>query len=221
MFAPVKIVVGDHDLPTIDDLVAAFVRVRRLRRNVAVHCVTRVGLLLALTAWEDIGSLPGDRIEHGAVIPLELIGTIADLGLTVVTQPWFAHQRGDQYLADVDAEDVSGLWRCGSLIDAGMAVGGSTDAPFGDADPWRAVVAATERLTSSGAPIGLGERIASRVLDMFLTSPHDPGGKLRRIAVGEPAELCILSAPLAEVLGAPSSTLVRATYANGRLHPSE
>ena len=219
---PVKIVVGDHDLPHLEDLAAAFRTARRLSRNVAVHCVTRIGLILALAAWEEVGPLPGDRIEHGAVIPLELIGTIGEFGLTVVTQPSFTYERGDQYLADVDSDDVQHLWRCGSLIDAGIAVGGSTDAPFGDPDPWRAIVAATERRTSSGSRIGRDERIdPGRALGMFMTSPHAPGGRRRRVAVGEPGELCILHLPLDEALRDPSSAAVRATYARRHLHLSE
>ena len=210
---PVKIVVGDHDLPTIDELVSAFAEARRLRRTVAVHCVTRIGVVLALAAWEEVGTTIGDRIEHGAVIPLELIPTIAAMRLTVVTQPSFVHERGDQYLDDVDTEDISDLWRCGSLIDAGVGVGGSTDAPFGDPDPWRAILAATRRRTVTGAPIGLDERLdARRALQLFQTPAQAPSGRVRSVAVGEQARLCLLRTSLADALAEPSSDLVAATY---------
>ena len=64
-------------------------------RPVAVHCVTRVQLVLTLAALDAAGRLPGDRIEHGAVIPAE---SLPDLrGLTVVTQPHFVAERGEQY----------------------------------------------------------------------------------------------------------------------------
>ena len=98
--------------------------------------------------------MEGDRIEHGAVVPLELIGRLRDLGLTVVTQPGFVAERGDEYLADVDPADRPDLWRCGSLLAAGVAVGAGTDAPFGSADPWRAVAAAIDRRTEGGAMLG-------------------------------------------------------------------
>ena len=211
-FGPAKVVVGDHDLPTIEELVTAFRTARRHGRPVAVHCVTRVGLILALAAWEEVGAVNGDRIEHGAVIPVELIDVIRQLDLIVVTQPSFTCERGDTYLAEVDPADLDGLWRCGSLIDAGIAVAASTDAPYGDADPWRAILAATERLTASGAPIGASERVtAARALSMFLTGAADPGGAVRRVEVGAAGNLCLLDAPLQRVLSSPSSAHVVAT----------
>ena len=90
---------------------------------VAVHCVTRVALVLAWRRGTRSARVDGDRIEHGAVIPVELIGGVRELGLTVVTQPASSRERGDQYLAEVDPEDLPHLWRCGSLLDAGVEVG--------------------------------------------------------------------------------------------------
>ena len=92
-------------------------------RPVAVHCVTRAGLALALAAWEDVGSRPGDRIEHGSVVPPDLRSIVASRGLAVVTQPGFVHERGDRYLVEVDADDLPHLYPCRSLIEAGIPVG--------------------------------------------------------------------------------------------------
>jgi len=212
-----KIVVADHDLPSIESLVDMFRVARRHGRNVAVHCVTRIGLVIALAAWEEVGALPGDRIEHGAVIPLSLLPTIRDLGLCVVTQPSFVRDRGDAYLTDVDSGDIDDLWRCGSLLRAGVPVGGSTDAPFGDADPWQAIVTATDRTTAGGRRLGPGERIAAAdALDAFLTPAHDPGGRPRQVVVGEIADLCLLGVPLGEALRNPHAGLVTATFVGGR-----
>ncbi len=212
LFGPAKVIVGDHQLPSIDDLVNAYGSARTNGRCVAVHCVTRIGLILALAAWQQVGAWPGDRIEHGAVVPAELIPTIHALGLTVVTQPSFVCERGDDYLDEVDPEDLDGLWRCASLLDNGIAVGASTDAPYGSADPWRAVASAAQRRTSSGQPIGREERVNSRrALAMFLSSPLDPGGPARRVACGHVGDLCLLDAPLDVVLQEPSSRNVVAT----------
>jgi predicted amidohydrolase YtcJ len=210
---PVKLVVADHRLPPLDDLVAAFRAARRRRRPVAVHCVTRVALVLALAAWHDVGSVPGDRIEHGAVIPLELLADIRSLGLTVVTQPAFVSERGDDYRRDVDAADQDDLWRCRSLLHGGIPVGGSTDAPYGSADPWAAVRAAVARTTRTGAVLGQGERLEPHgALALFLSGVADPGGPPRAIRPGVPAELCLLRASLAECVGSPSREMVRGTY---------
>jgi len=215
---PVKVLVADDALPSIGQLTAWFRTAHDAGRPVAVHCVTRVGLVFALAAWADAGATVGDRIEHGSVIPVELLTTIADLGLTVVTQPAFVRARGDAYLAEVEPDDVDHLYRCGSLIDAGIPVGLSTDAPFGPADPWTAIASAVDRRTASGAPIGPSEAITpTDALDRLLTAPTDPGGAPRRIEPGAPADLCLLDRPLADALADLPSERVRATWIDGAL----
>ena len=183
-----------------------------------MHCVTRAALVLALAAWEEAGAVPGDRIEHGAVVPVDLVGRVRELGLTVVTQPGFVAERGDEYLADVDADDRPHLWRCGSLLAAGVPVGAGTDAPFGSPDPWVAVAAAIDRHTATGRVLGVGERVRGPVaLGLFLAPLSAPGGAPRRIAVGAAADLCVLGVALADALAAPSRRHVLATVAGGRV----
>ena len=213
---PVKLVVADHALPELGELAAAVEEAHRRGRNAAIHCVTRVGLLLALAAWDEVGPRPGDRIEHGAVVHPEEAARIARLGVTVVTQPAFIATRGDDYLADVDPEDRPYLWRCAGLLEEGIPVAGSTDAPFGPADPWRAIAAAVERHTPAGRVLGAGERLAAtRALELFLGPAAAPGGPPRRVEAGTPADLCLLRLPLEEALRAPSAEVVRATIRRG------
>ncbi|HZN12714.1 MAG TPA: amidohydrolase family protein [Acidimicrobiales bacterium] len=204
-----KIVVADHDPPPIDELAD---RIRSARPGpVAFHCASRLGLVLALAAVEIAGARRGDRIEHGAVMPDDARATIRALGITVVTQPGFVHERGDRYLADVDVDDQPHLWRCGSLLRDGIRVAGSSDAPYGSADPWRAMRAAATRRTASGAPIGLAERVTpQQALDLFLSPLDDPGGRPRRIEVGA-VDVCLLRVPLATALADPDAVHVRMT----------
>jgi predicted amidohydrolase YtcJ len=213
---PVKVVLDDARLPPLDELVATFQRAHRGGRAVAVHCVTRAELVVALAAWDVAGSRPGDRVEHGGVVPLELVEALRHHRLVVVTQPSFVAARGDQYRADVDADDVGHLWRCGSLIAAGVGVAAGSDAPYGDADPWRAIAAAHDRTTPSGAVLGPDERIAAaRALALFLGPLDDPAGAPRRVAVGGAADLCVLTAPLGAALSDPARVEVRATVRSG------
>jgi predicted amidohydrolase YtcJ len=215
---PAKVVLADHRLPGLDQLVDDFGQARANGRRIAVHCVTRAALMLALAAWDEVGAVPGDRIEHGAVVPDEVVGRIRRLGLTVVTQPGFVALRGDDYVAEVEPDDQPYLWRTASLLAAGIPVGFSTDAPFGDADPWRAIDAAVHRRTVGGRVLGARERLPARVaLERFLAPLDDPGAPARRIAVGEPADLCLLGVPLAIALADPTSRQVRLALRDGNV----
>ncbi len=215
---PVKLVVGDHALPSIEQLIAWMRVARTQQRCVAMHCVTRVGLVLALAAWEEVGVIDGDRIEHGGVIDVYEIERIVALGLIVVTQPSFIRDRGDQYLVDVEPHDREHLYRCASLISAGVRVAGSTDAPFGNPDPWVAISAAIDRVTAAGASLGRGERLSPQhAVNLFLSNASSPGGPSRCIEVGEPADVVVLGMPLDEMLSKPTSENVHATLRDGTI----
>ena len=92
-------------------------------RPVAVHCVTAAQLVVTVAALRAAGSHPQDRIEHAAVVPQENLADLADLGVTVVTQPNFVAERGDHYLADVPAAEHGQLWRVASLRECDGAGG--------------------------------------------------------------------------------------------------
>ncbi|MFD0686421.1 amidohydrolase family protein [Actinomadura fibrosa] len=215
---PYKIVLADSGLPSLADLVDRIRRARARDRAVAVHCVTREALLLLLAAFGETGTRPGDRVEHAALVPAESIGALARLGLRVVTQPGFLADRGDDYLHDVPPGDLPDLYRCASLLEAGVRVGLSSDAPYGPLDPWAVIGAAVHRRTRSGAVHGEPERVTARAaLDAYLAPPGDPGGPARRVAAGSPADLVLLRVPLAEALARPSAANVRAVLTAGRL----
>ncbi|GAA1637741.1 amidohydrolase family protein [Georgenia ruanii] len=194
---PRKLLLRDHDLPTYDDLVQVIGGTHAAGRPVAVHCVTPESLLLTLAALREVGSVPGDRIEHAAVVPIGIAEALAALGLAVVTQPSFLRLRGDEYLRDLDREDIARLYPYRSLLDAGVRVAASSDAPYGDADPWRTMADAAARRTRRGRVLGPRERVNPvEVLTGYLSPPDDPGGAARRVEVGALADLCLLKAPL-------------------------
>src|SRR5262249_33704688 len=51
---PAKILLADHDLPSLDELIDLMRLARRSHRTLAVHCVTRVALVLTLAAYESV-----------------------------------------------------------------------------------------------------------------------------------------------------------------------
>jgi predicted amidohydrolase YtcJ len=214
---PRKLLLDDATLPALDDLAATIVAAHGRGEPVAVHCVTRLQLVITLAALAQAGPHAGDRIEHAAVVPPELRAELRRLGVTVVTQPNFVAERGDQYLADVDEADVDLLYPCATLRAAGIPVAGGTDAPFGRPDPWAAMRAAVERRAPSGAVVGGHERIGARAaLGLFLGHPDDPALE-RRVQHGAPADLCLLDRPLAPALAVLSSDLVALTVIGGRV----
>ncbi|WP_333889886.1 amidohydrolase family protein [Mycolicibacterium gadium] len=182
---------------------------------VAVHCVTAAQLVVTLAALRAAGRHPHDRIEHAAVVPDDNIADLVDVGVTVVTQPNFVAERGDQYLVDVPAAEHQELWRVASLLAAKVPVALSTDMPFGHDDPWKAMRAAAFRTTAGGAVLGTDERVAPHdALTMFFGAADAPTVP-RRIAPGQPGDLCVLSAKPNEVLGELDSGLVAATIIAG------
>jgi predicted amidohydrolase YtcJ len=211
---PWKVVLDEAAGLDLDAVVAVVRSCRAVGRAVALHAVTAAEAMVAVTALRTVGFVSGDRIEHGSVLPPDL-----DLaGLTVVTQPGFVTDRGDDYLADVDPLDQPHLYRCRSLLDAGIDVAGSTDAPYGDPDPWRSIAAATTRRTRSGVVLGPAETVsATRALALFLSPQDDPGGPVRRVVPGASADLCLLDVPLDAAVREPSSDHVVATVIAGRV----
>jgi predicted amidohydrolase YtcJ len=199
---PVKIVLDDDQPLGLDELAETMRAARRQARRVAVHCVTRLQLALALAGFDAAGGTrPGDRIEHAAVLSPDLLDAVAGAGLTVVTQPHFLAERGDAYLADVDPADLPWLYRCAGPLAAGVPLAAGTDAPFGGDDPWASMRAAVRRRAPSGRVLGPAEKLtAVRALDLYLGGGDDPGGPPRRVAPGAPADLCLLAQPRRAVL---------------------
>ena len=213
--APGKRILHDDRLD-LDEL-TAWIAARHTDGPVALHCVTAAQLVVALAALRAAGTRPGDRIEHAAVVPDDTLGELAELGVTVVTQPNFVAERGDQYRTDVPAAEQHELWRLKSLLLAGIPVALSTDAPFGAGDPWAAMRAAVHRTTAAGHVLNPAERIdAATALTLFLGDAHRPA-RPRRIAVGEPGDLCVLAAPPPRVLAELDAGLVAATVVAGRV----
>lgn len=211
-----KIVVADSGLPAIDELTATIAHAHGLGRPVAVHCVSREALLLLLAAFGETGTIPGDRIEHGALIPAEVIGTMRRLGLTVITQPGFLADRGDDYRRRLEPGDLPDLYRCRSLAAGGVPLALSSDAPYGPLDPWQVIAAAATRRAPDGTVLGTAETLRpAAALDRYLAPLDDPGGPPRVVAPGAPADLVLLDRPLAHMLAAPTADAVRATVIRG------
>ena len=108
----VKILLDDHRLPDYDQLLATVAQAHRQQRAVAIHCISPTEQMFAATALLEAGAVAGDRIEHASIAPDETLPLLRRAGATVVTQPGFLWQRGEQYLrGDVAAAEQSLLYR--------------------------------------------------------------------------------------------------------------
>ena len=214
---PAKLHLHEANLPSLDAS-ADFMRHAHERgRSVAIHCATEVELIYALAALDTAGTEPGDRIEHASVTADSAVAEIARLGLAVVTQPHFIHERGDAYLTDVEEDARPLLYRLRAFLDAAVPMAGGSDAPFGGCDPWAAMAAAVSRRTRQGVVIRESEALTpEEALDLYLRAPIALDRR-RRVAVGMPADLCLLDRPWAQARLDLSSTHVRATVIHGRL----
>ena len=201
------------------DPMALAVRIRDQHaagRPVAIHAVSRVETIAAVTALREAGMMHGDRLEHGSVLPYELDQSLADGGVIVIIQPALVGERGDHHLRTVEPSDLPVLHRQASLIAAGVAIAAGSDAPVTSADPWRAIATASNRRSRAGVVVGAAERVDARTaLDWFLTPLENPAGTPRRVAVGSPADLCLLDVPLDVMLAAPDAAHVRTTWIDG------
>ena len=212
--APGKMILYDDQLD-VDGLTQWITRRHADDVPVAVHCVTAAQLVVTIAALNAAGQDPLDRIEHAAMVPDDCVRELAELGITVVTQPNFVAERGDRYRQDIPADAQGQLWRVASLMRAGVRVAASTDAPFGAPDPWAAMRAAVTRNTHCGHVLGPQERVEPlQALSMFLGSADRPA-QPRRLAPGQPGDLCVLSVPPADALRALASDMVQATVVAG------
>lgn len=214
---PYKIVLADSGLPTLDGLAERIAAAHRARRPVALHCVTEAALVLLIAAFGEVGVRRGDRIEHAGLVPRDLLPELARLGLTVVTQPGFLAHRGDDFARDLPAAQHGDLYRCRSLMHAGIPVALSSDAPYGPLDPWQVIAAATHRRGPDATVIGPDERVApARALVAYLGDQDDPGGRRRTVHAGGPADLVVLRVPLTEALRSPDREVVRTVLIGGK-----
>jgi predicted amidohydrolase YtcJ len=212
-----KLYLKESELPEFDALCDAIRRSHREDRPVAFHCVTRVEMQFALAALRDAGIHAGDRIEHASVASDDALAQLAELGITVVTQPHFIAERGDRYRAQVEHDEQPLLYRAQALLQAGIALAGGTDAPYGHFDPWRSMRAAVIRCTESGHLMGGEERLTPlQALALYLGEASDPGRRQRNIAPGAKADLCLLDTDWKMMLADLDSQHVSRVWNGGR-----
>lgn len=214
---PIKIIIDERDPPDVDALAARMAAAHDQGRAVAVHCATATELALALAGFGAAGTMAGDRIEHGNVVPEGAVVELRALGLTVCVQPGFVAARGDRWLANVDREEQADLLPLARLEAAGVAMIGGSDAPYGPVDPWAGMRAAVSRRTASGAVLGAGEALSARAALGLWLAGTEPPLTVREVAVGAEADLILVEGGMADVLGNCDAGRVAMTLIEGQI----
>jgi len=222
-FGHLKILLDEDNLPPLNELEARIRRAREKERGIAFHCVTHIELLFAIAALNSCADLDpqiqfADRIEHGAMIFDDVLPMLRALNLSVITQPGFLYERGPQYQQNLTEHELAHLYRHRTLLDAGIKVGLSSDAPYGPLNPWQVMQSAVARVTAEGEVIGARDRVTpEQALAGYLSNASAPDGVVRRVAVGEPADMCLLTRPWSDVKNDLAAAMVSHTIVAGGL----
>lgn len=146
---------------------------------------------------------PRNRIEHFGVASDEQIARTARLGVIGVPQPRFITELGDGMARALGPERAQLAYRVRSLLDAGMRVPGSSDAPVVEGGPLLGIHDFVNRRTASGAEFGPAETItveqalrAYTVDSAYASHEEDIKGTL---SIGKVADFTVLSDDLLQV----------------------
>lgn len=161
------------------------------------------------------------RVEHASVLDDATVATYARLGITAVVQPinlrseahWLARRVGDERLARTYA--------LRTMVDAGIVVAGSSDAPIERTDVLAAMAAASGSVP--GGVLDEQRLTRSEALAAFTTGAswaRGTEGDLGAIRAGLRADLVVLSAdPTDERIALDDITVLSTTVAGTEHHP--
>ena len=199
----------------------------------AVHANGDRAIRLLLDAHERSRAAGGralqlrHRIEHCTLVDEEIIARIKALGLVAVPFGSYAWFHGDKLAGYYGTERLERMFAHRSLLDAGVAVAGSSDYPCGPLEPLAAITSCAERRALDGTPIGLSQRISvAEAFALYTTGAAYASGEEHlkgRLGPGMLADFVELSAdpfqaPAAEIAGLG----IRSTWVGGRcVHDAE
>ena len=138
------------------------------------------------------------RIEHAGLVRPDQLPRLAAAGVTVVTQPTFLYEFGDDYAEIMGPDRAGWLYRGWSYLDHGIALAGSSDRPVADGAPLRAVRFLVDRRTSSGRRVGADEALSvAQALAAYTTGGARACGvedRLGSLTPGRYADVVVLDA---------------------------
>ncbi len=189
----------------------------------AVHAIGDRGLARALAflaPWAGASDRPPDRVEHASLTPPHLWPLLEGVRPTLAVQPGFI--LSDHWLdRRLGAARARWAYAFRSLLDRGLPLAGSSDAPFDPVDPWRGIRAAVERADEIGRSANRDPAEALPVAEavrLYTTSAAAALGEPTRgrLVAGGPADLVVLDAPSLETAVRSRAPPVEETWVGGR-----
>lgn len=188
---------------------------------VAIHAIGNAAVDDAVNALSAIRSVHVDshppRIEHGTIMSVVAARKIADQGIAVVAQPDFVRLPVYESMPKIRGVVFNGLK---TMLDAGILVAGSSDAPVASPAPLDAIRSAVRRLSHHGRTIQPEERVG--VMDALAMYTRNAAavcgvsGQTGTIEVGKRADLVVLSGdPVTASHDALDGLAVEQTYLAG------
>lgn len=194
--------------------------------RIATHAIGDVAIEQMLDIYEALGPHPrglAHRIEHLGLPSAAQLRRAARLGVIAAPQAIFLHELGANFRAYLPDTLLSRCYPLRAMLDAGVTVALSSDAPVVENDnPLAGMTAAVTRRDRAGQPLLPEQAItAAEALDAYTRGGAVSVGLedvMGTIAKGYRADLAVLSGnPLTTPPDALSSLVVDLTLLDGRV----
>ena len=171
--------------------------VNRRGLKVAIHTIGDRALEEALKAIKELS--PGNsgiRLEHASLVPPDLLEELATFKPGISVQPHFIIS--DSWIVERLGRRAKWVYSYKSLIESGLLIAGSSDAPVEPLNPWYGVYAAVDRGEKEGLRIWhvtAEQRMGfNDALRLYINGKIMEGTYLsERIRPGMPADLALLN----------------------------
>jgi predicted amidohydrolase YtcJ len=133
--------------------------------NVAVHAIGDRAIDLVTGTFAEMhkdNQRRRHRIEHLALPSPAAKATLSRIGVTVVPQYSFLSAMGDGFVGALGVDRADRLYPARSLLDAGVPIAGSSDAPATPLSPFAGIAAAVDRRSAGGHLFNQRERLSAQ-----------------------------------------------------------
>jgi predicted amidohydrolase YtcJ len=160
------------------------------------------------------------RIEHCSIVTPDILRRMRQVGAIGVPFGSYVHYHGGRLVDWYGPERAERMFAVRSMLDAGVAVAGSSDYPCGPYEPLLALQSCVTRIGGDGAEVGLTQRITPlEALALYTTGAAFATGEQHikgRLAPGHLADFVVLGEDPLQVEPARLAAIpVLATYVGG------